>query len=318
MLSTELTAANDARHLCVGLLDSPGKMSHQVAMRKGPAQLDLGFGLPFQPDRNSEKGGRSFYFFDLDDNVLHLQTPIYIYDLRTGTEQPVSTGEFARICGSLGKPGAYECFGVNPDDRVGSFRRFRDNAGLTPGAFQPFVQDIQEALELPDFHWKGPSWECFEYAVHNERPVALITARGHSPATIRAGLSQLVKAGFLSREPNYLAIYPVSHPELRVELAAGRAKTSTAELKKQAIIRCVESAMKQYGNNPHHRFGMSDDDPENLALITEAKRILKARYPQNSFFVIHAASRPVLKYEIFCDITEPSRIETDIQLQFEF
>jgi len=285
----------------------------------GPSQLDLGFALPTQPDRNSDKGGRSFYFFDLDDNVLHLQTPIYIYDLRTMAERALSTGEFARISGSLGKPGPYEHFGVNGDDRVGSFRRFRDQPAVETPTHQPFVQDIEHALELPDFHWKGPSWDCFEYAVHNERPVALITARGHAPATIRAGLSQLVKNGFLSREPNYLEVYPVSHPKIRVELAAGIQNKSTAELKKQAIIQCVEAAMKQYGNNPHHRFGMSDDDPENIALITEAKRILKARYPQNSFFVIHASTRPVLKYEIFCDHTESSALENPAQqLGFEF
>lgn len=284
----------------------------------GSSQLDLGFGVPKQPDRNSGKGGRSFYFFDLDDNVFHLQTPIYIYDLRTGAERAVSTGEFARISGTMGKPGPFEHLGVNPDDRVGSFRRFRDHPNLGSEDLQPFVQDMKEALALPDFNWKGPSWECFEYAVHNERPVALITARGHKPSTIRAGLSLLVEAGFLSREPNYLVIYPVSQPEIRLELAGGAVRRSTAELKKQAIILSVEAAMKQYGNNPHHRFGMSDDDPENLALITDAKRILKERYPQNSFFVIHSGTRPVLKYEIFREHTEPAEAETEMQVQFEF
>ncbi|HCM39021.1 MAG TPA: hypothetical protein DIS93_03535 [Bdellovibrionales bacterium] len=293
-------------------------MTGNMNNSRGPSQLDLGFGLPLQPDRNSEKGGRSFYFFDLDDNVLHLQTPIFIYDLRTGAERAVSTGEFAKISSSLGKPGPYEFFGVNGDDRVGSFRKFRDHPALGSGARQPFVQDIQEALELPDFHWKGPSWECFEYAVHNERPVALITARGHDPATIREGLSQLAKAGFLSREPNYLEIYPVSHPVLGPELGGGGERKSTAELKKRAIIRCVEAAMEQYGNNPHHRFGMSDDDPDNITLITQAKRLLKARYPQNSFFVIHAGTRPVIKYEIFCDHMESSPLEAQTQLHFEF
>ena len=30
-------------------------------------------------DRNFHKGGRSFYFFDLDDNVLHLPSELVLF-----------------------------------------------------------------------------------------------------------------------------------------------------------------------------------------------------------------------------------------------
>ncbi len=279
----------------------------------GISQLDLGFGIPTEPDRNHEHGGRSFYFFDLDDNVFHLSTQIYIYHRQTGEEVALSTGQFAQIGGSLGKPGAYEHFFVNPDDSVGSFRGFRDHA-LTAGALQPFVNDIARALEKPDYEWKGPSWDCFHYAVFNQRPVAVITARGHHPETIREGIRKFVAEGFLPAEPNYLEVFPVSHPATRAVLGDVSKACSAAELKKRAIIRCVETAMARFGENPFHRFGMSDDDPHNIRLIVEAKRQLKARYPENSFFVIHADKKPFTKEEVFCDRVQPSEFDTFNQL----
>ena len=283
-----------------------------------PSQLDLGLGQKPEPDRNHRHGGRSFYFFDLDDNVLHLPTPIFVYRRDNDEEIALSTGAFARVSGLIGKPGLYENYFVNGDDQVGSFRRFRDRPisdGAEEEQSQPFVEDMAHALNHPDFQWKGPSWECFHYAVFNQRPISLITARGHHPETIRKGISLLVKAQFLPAEPNYLDIFPVSHPTIRHVLGDSEAKHSIAELKKTAIIRCVESAMDKYGVNTFHRFGMSDDDAHNIKLITEAKKVLKKRYPDNSFFVIHADSRPFRKEEIFCDRIEDSEFEDFNQLE---
>jgi hypothetical protein len=60
---------------------------------------------------------------------------------------------------------------------------------------------------------------------------------------------------------------------------------------------------------------MSDDDAHNIRLITEAKRILKSRYPQNSFYVIHADKKPFVKEEVFCDRTTPSEFSHFNQLE---
>ena len=154
------------------------------------------------------------------------------------------------------------------------------------------------ALARPDYLWKGPSWDCFYYAVYNARPVSLITARGHHPDTIKQGISLLVKEGFLPAEPNYLDVFPVSNSAVRRGLGDRGKRLSTAVLKKKAIIKCVGSAMKKYGPSSMHRFGMSDDDPANIALIIEAVRILKKRHPLNSFYVIHTDRTPFTKEEI--------------------
>ncbi len=262
------------------------------------------------PDRNLHRGGRSFYFFDLDDNVLFLPTPIYLFERATGREVALSTGHFGKISHLIGKPGAYEGFLVDLDDAKGSFRRFRDLPDVPPVA-QAFLEDIGAALQGLDVAWKGPSWDFFEHAVHNARPLAIITARGHAPATLEAGIARLRDEQHLSRLPNYLGIYPVSHPETRRELGGAG---SIATLKKAAIIHAVHEAMEQYGESEHHRFGVSDDSPENIALVIEALRELKRRYPRNAFFVFDASQDPIRRIEVGLDETHETTASRAEQL----
>ncbi len=156
-------------------------------------------------------------------------------------------------------------------------------------------------LAKPDFKWKGPSWNCFLHAAFNERPMTLITARGHHPDTLRTGMEILQRYGHLPAMPNWLGVYPVSHPQVRRDLGDSSQSATVSQLKKSAILASVESAMVQFGCNPHHRFGMSDDSPENLELIVDAMRIMKGRYPQNRFFVIDTHQERFVKQEIFLD-----------------
>jgi hypothetical protein len=263
-------------------------------------------------DRNLHKGGRSFYFFDFDDNVMSLPTPIYVFHRDTGEEVALSTGDFARFAPAFGQPGPWADYRVDPDDVTGSFRRFRDVPGRDPAA-QPFVEEIARAVAASEFVWKGPSWPLFEHAVHNHRPLSIITARGHRPETLVEGIGLLERAGHLSRRPNYLSLYPVSHPGVRTDLGDAEARQSIAELKLAAIHQCVEAAMRLYGENPHHRFGMSEDSPENLDLVTTAMHQLKARYPDNAFFVIDASGDPVIKTEVLRVGTGDSEEVSDIE-----
>lgn len=262
------------------------------------------------PDRNIHKGGRSFYFFDFDDNVMFLATPIYIFERETRTEISLSTAEFARVSPQLGRPGAYENYEVDPDDSVGSFRRFRDSLRTDADGEQPFIEDVRAALAGPTQDWKGPSWEIFFHAVHNQRPLAIITARGHDPKTITSGISLLRQAGHLSAEPNYLSIFPVSQPQTRASLGAG----TIPELKMAAIVRSVETAMREYGDNPYHRFGMSEDAPDNLELVAKAMIELKKRYPDNAFYVIDTSGEPIVKTEILQGTTNSEEVADIAQL----
>ncbi len=89
-------------------------------------QLELGIKREREPDRNHALGGRSFYFFDLDDNVMFLDTKIFIFHRETGEELALSTGEFAAVSRIIAKPGPLEQYETRLDDATGSFRRFRD------------------------------------------------------------------------------------------------------------------------------------------------------------------------------------------------
>ena len=267
-----------------------------------PGQLSFKFDVPKEQDRNLHLGGRSFYFFDFDDNVAFLTTPIIIFNKKDNSEIRLSSGEFANENPYIGISGRYIDYRMDFNDASGSFRHFRDK-DLNPleikaGKKQGFVEDIRKALKDIDTHWKAPSWDFFSHAIYNGRPVSLITARGHHPSTIIEGVDQMVKAGYLPRPPNYHSIYPVSNPEVRIELGDVDFKQSIAELKRHAIRASVEKAIEQYGHSPFHRFGMSDDDHKNVELITEEMRDLKRKYPEMSFFVIETFKDSFSKREI--------------------
>jgi hypothetical protein len=264
-------------------------ISNKVSGRNS-AQLELPIHREIEADRNADKGGRSFYFFDFDDNIAFLATPSFIFHKSTGRELVLTSGEFAQNHRDIGFRGQFADFEVRLDSQTGTFRYFRDQdinlLEKVLGKKQAFVQDLGAALGLPDFRWKGPSWDCFYHAVFNQRPLSLITARGHSQETIRAGIRLLVARDFIPHEPNYLSVYPVSNPEVKKSLGIFDESTSVANLKKAAIRASVEAAILKYGYSPHHRFGMSDDDPHNIALIVEEMTSLKSLYPEMSFFVI--------------------------------
>lgn len=270
-----------------------------------------------EPDRNAHKGGRSFYFFDFDDNVAFLTTPMFLFHRDTKAEIEISSREFARNSAFIGKSGIYTDYILNNDPVNGSFRRFRDKDFTWLEKLlrqrQVFVQDLAAALGVPDVDWKGPSWNCFYHAVFNARPVALITARGHHPRTIQQGIRLWVDEGHLPNDPNYLAVYPVSHPEIKKALGMPDSH-SIPHLKQKALRASVNEALRVYGNSPHHRFGMSDDDPRNIEWITAEMRELKRELPGMSFFIISTHGEKMIKHEIFVDHVVDRVLQPDGQL----
>ncbi len=277
---------------------------------KSFGQLELPIERKAERDRNADLGGRSFYFFDFDDNVAFLTTPSYIFHKETKQELQLSSGEFAQVHRSVGKSGLYRDYKIEFCEQTGTFRNFRDQdlswVEKLLGKKQGFFNDLAAALGYPDFQWKGPSWNCFHHAALNQRPLAVITARGHAPETIREGISLFVKEGHIPLEPNYLAIYPVSNKSIRASLGDPNFVMNTAELKKAAIRKAVEQAIEVYGYSPHHRFGMSDDDPHNIELITSEMKVLKSLYPEMSFFIIETHKGQATKWEVYPDRTEAS------------
>lgn len=294
------------------------KKSVERSPRLSKKNSQLGFNIERkkEKDRNFSKGGRSFYFFDFDDNIAILSSGIFIFHKETGKEYKLTSEEYANQQHLIGKQGPLKDYQLRFDDETGSFRNFRD-AKLSwldrlLRKKQCFVEDVLEALNYPDFHWKGPSWDCFYHAVYNLRPVSLITARGHHPETIKKGIEQWVRYNYLPQVPNYLSIYPVSHSATRETI--GKAEASVAELKQSAIRASVYKAFETYGKNPYHRFGMSDDDPKNIKLILEEMKKLKKEFPENSFFVIETHKGKFVKKEIFADHLESHKMTATEQL----
>lgn len=277
-------------------------MSEDKKPKTIKGQLELGETRLKEPDRNYHQGGRSFYFFDFDDNIAFLTTSLVLFHKTTGDELFVSSLEWALHHSTIGKAPPYIDYDIRYEDITGSFRNFRD-VDLTEveklsGKKQLFIRDVQDALKLPDLQWKGPSWHCFYHATFNQRPVSVITARGHNAYTIQEGVREFIKAGHLPAEPNYLSVYAVSNKQVRAHLGDPDLKSSIAELKQRAIRASVEKAIELYGMSPHHRFGMSDDDPKNIQLIVEEMTRLKSNYPQMSFFMIETHAGDFIKHEI--------------------
>ncbi|MEE3078717.1 MAG: hypothetical protein VX341_05215, partial [Bdellovibrionota bacterium] len=138
---------------------------------------------------------------------------------------------------------------------------------------------------------------------------SIITARGHQEETIRAGIEKIVEHGHLPSKPNFHTIYPVSNPHVRKKLGGKDEGYSVPELKYKAIIESVEKAISIYGYSDFHRFGMSDDDPGNIDLITESMVELKSKFPRMSFFVIQTyengfEKREILEHEVKTIITK--------------
>ncbi len=242
--------------------------------------------------------GISFYFFDFDDNIMFLSTSIVVRNPVTRETRELSTGEFANVHSLLGQPGDWQDWAMFD----GSFKNFRDipEDQLEPGQKQHFVNDVEAAVSGPDDSWQAPAWPLFVHACAAQRPVSIVTARGHSPATLQAGVRVLVDKGLIPKEPNYHTVFPVGNDDVRRDqLDDPDLEITTPALKKRAIMQTVDKALERYGAEPQHRFGMSDDDPKNVHLIISAMAECKKKYLDKRFFVINTHMGEKVKLEVF-------------------
>lgn len=238
-------------------------------------------------------GSLSFYFFDIDDNLLFLPTSLYLWNAEKKIELEIGSGEFAAIQNDLGQKGKWQPWATREE----TFRNFRDRPGV-PADGQAFITDLHKAMG-GDRPWRGPSWPLLVHAAEKQRPIAMVSARGHEPATIEAGLHTLVARGLLAAVPPILGIYTVTNPGVRSQLGATDKAMTVPSIKKLAIKDAVAKALAQYGAAPPHRFGMSDDDPNNVVLAISAMRDCKEQYPDKRFFVINTNHDEYVKLEIF-------------------
>lgn len=234
---------------------------------------------------------KSFYIFDLDDNIIHTGSATFIYHKVTGEERALSSAEFVRQRTFVGTEGPYKDYFVDPTAGR-SFRRFGDDL---EGKVFPFLEDLEEAVKKPN--WQGPSWNRFVKAISRERTMAIITARGHHPDRIEEGVKWLAANGFIPKMPDIHSIYSVTsgHTKKKIRWTGPDLISS---MKKQALHHFIESVYEEFGHEPAHRFGFSDDDPKNIASTRHKFFDLKQRNPHHSFFLYEARPTEVLEEEV--------------------
>lgn len=234
---------------------------------------------------------KSFYIFDFDDNILHTGSISFVYHKESGEELALSSPEFAEHRTLIGQSGPYKDYYIDPAPGR-TFKRFGDDPS---NKVFPFLEDLKEAVQKPG--WEGPSWQRFVKAVNRDRTMSIITARGHHPDRIAEGIQWLAKAGYLPKAPDIHSIYPVTNPGTK-KLLRWTGPDLISSLKKQALHHFMEAVYDEFGHEPAHRFGFSDDDPKNIA-STRAKFLdLKQRNPHHSFFLYEARPKEVLEEEV--------------------
>jgi len=123
-----------------------------------------------------------YYAFDWDDNIVHMPTKI-IVKTDVGNEVGMSTDDFAEHRHQIGK----KPFDYNGDVIVNfaenPFRNFRTEGD------KDFLIDSMRAKV-------GPAFNDFKEAINNGSIFAIITARGHTPNTLKEAIYNYIIDGF--------------------------------------------------------------------------------------------------------------------------
>jgi hypothetical protein len=128
-----------------------------------------------------------YYIFDWDDNILHMPTKIRLEHREDdGSWKPVevSTSTFAMIRADV------EHYRAPADGGWrAAFRNFEDEPGK-----DRFMEDTIAALEKVEHGEKpGPSYNALKKTLREGRLFSIVTARGHSPATIEKAVRVFIR-----------------------------------------------------------------------------------------------------------------------------
>lgn len=258
-----------------------------------------------------------YYAFDWDDNLLCMPTEINM-EFRVGDNwlpKSVSTEHFAEIRENK----------ENWRPAANAFIEFSDNG---PRGGDAFIEDMMIAIggakSPQEPVKKAPSWGEFIECLESGSVFAIITARGHSPATIRRGVEWIMD-NYLSDEqkrtmynnclsfyymfkkggvyePTYKNIskhpiisgwldncgfYGVSYPEFIQKHASGGA--SKPEKGKEIALKEFVDKVSQFASQIGAKFklGFSDDDLKNHLHIKSVISEIKDMYPEGEFTSIY-------------------------------
>lgn len=133
-----------------------------------------------------------YMIFDIDDNLLHISTPIHldIYENGNWIPKDVLPIEFAKIRCS-------DNWRLRNNDLRLTFQEFRDYG---PRGDNAFLLDAKEAILSKNY---APSFQDFINTLVNGNIFLIITARGHEPNTIKKFVKWLIN-NYLTPEQRYI------------------------------------------------------------------------------------------------------------------
>ena len=149
--------------------------------------------IPYVNDAVAERDFK-YYIFDWDDNVLHMPTKIRMERLGDdGTWSPVemSTSTFALVRADVEhyrppSDGGWKAAFADFEDRPGS---------------NTFMEDTIAAMEKVEHGARpGPSYNALKKTLREGRLFAIVTARGHSAATIEKAVRVFIRYALTEEE----------------------------------------------------------------------------------------------------------------------
>jgi hypothetical protein len=235
----------------------------------------------------------SYYIFDWDDNLLHMDTEIFVEYNDNGIWKPTTiTSSHYRIArkSSLYRSvenGYRNCHGDGPE----------------------FLNDVKKAIKLKSF---GPSFNSLIKSFISGNIISIVTARGHDSKTIRSGVEYIIshclsKANIEDMLDNlkriginsidqyldaciYVGIY--SEEFLKTVDISLEYNTNTENYKKIAIERIIKYYLEYSSKfNCKVSIGFSDDDKFNVLKITDYFKDLKRVYPDIHFSIFDTSEK---------------------------
>ncbi len=123
-----------------------------------------------------------YFAFDWDDNILIMPTQIILLD-DEGNEVGMSTEDFAEYRNEIGK---------KPFEYKG-----KQIVGFADEPFRFFSTKGDKRFIVDSLLAKtGPAWDDFVQTVNNGSIFSIITARGHSPFTIRQAIENMIELNY--------------------------------------------------------------------------------------------------------------------------
>lgn len=142
-------------------------------------------------DQKSTNYASKYYAFDWDDNLMKMPTKIYFKD-EDGNVIGMNTEDFAEYRTLIGNPFEYEgqtIVGYDTDP-------FRD---FSVTGDRKFLEDIKQAPIA-----SKEVWNDFKEAINNGSVIAIVTARGHSPAALKKAVKYIIENNMYGIEKSEL------------------------------------------------------------------------------------------------------------------